>query len=284
VPNLVLAQVGSNGKVAFINGSPGTVAMVVDVFGYFDQSGSGLPAGRYRPLTPARTYDSRAGRTPLAPSEQRTIPIATHGGVPANASAVAINLTATNTTATGYLAAIPGGSTYAGTSNVNFGPAQSASNRVIVPLAGGAVTIVNASGYTDFAIDVSGWFTDGSNPAASGGVYTPVPPSRLFDTRAGYGPLGPGGIRPLPGAGRNGISAAATTAAINIVAVNETAPSSFLAAYPDPGPWPGNSDVNTAAGRINTNAVLVRLGGGNFDVIHADGSTDFAVDVQGWFS
>src|SRR4030081_1751526 len=126
---------------------------------------------------------------------------------------VVVNLTATNTTATGYLAAIPGSSTCAGTSNDTSGPGQSPSNRVIVPLAGGTVTIVNASGYTDFAIDVSGWFTDGSNPAASGGVYTPVPPSRLFDTRNGYGPLGPGGIRPLPGARRHWVARAGTTAA-----------------------------------------------------------------------
>ncbi len=34
VPNLVVAQIGSDGVVDFYNGSAGTVQLIVDVFGY----------------------------------------------------------------------------------------------------------------------------------------------------------------------------------------------------------------------------------------------------------
>jgi hypothetical protein len=35
VPNLVVAPVGSNGKVALFNGSGGSVQLIADVSGYF---------------------------------------------------------------------------------------------------------------------------------------------------------------------------------------------------------------------------------------------------------
>jgi hypothetical protein len=70
---------------------------------------------------------------------------------------------------------------------------------------------------------------------------------------------------------------------VNLTAVDETA-ASFLATYPDPGPYQGTSDLNTAPGQISFNAVLVGLGSGKFDVIHAYGSGNLAVDLEGWFS
>jgi len=35
VPNLVIAPVGANGKVALFNGSGGTIQLVADVAGYY---------------------------------------------------------------------------------------------------------------------------------------------------------------------------------------------------------------------------------------------------------
>ena len=138
----------------------------------------------------------------------------------------------------------------------------------------------------DVLVDISGWFTDGSNPAATGGVYTPLTPGRLLDTRFGGSPLGAGETRPIAIAGHNCVPASgAAVVSINLTATDETYPGlSFIAAFPDPGPWPHNSDLNTIGGGTTTNAVLVGLGAGRFDLIHADGSADLIVDVEGWFS
>jgi hypothetical protein len=283
-PNLVIAQVGGNGRVGFANGSAGQVDLVADVFGYFDTAGGAAgPAGRYRAVTPARLLDTRGSGHSLGPGGTITLPVADRAGVPPNAGAVALNVTATNGTATSFLAAYPAGSAWPGTSNLNFGRGDNVPNRVIVPLQGGAVTIINASGDVDVLVDVSGWFTDGSDPAAAGGIYTPVPPSRLLDTRLGGSPLGPGQSMAIAVAGRQGVPGGARTAAVNVTVTDETAVS-FLAAYPDPGPWPHNSDLNTVPGQTSTNAVLVGLGGGRFDAIHADGAANLIVDLLGWFS
>ncbi len=208
-PNLVIAQVGGNGRVGFANGSAGSVDLVADVFGYFDTAGSAAgPPGRYRSVTPARLLDTRGSGRSLGAGGTITAPVGGHAGVPAGASAVALNVTATNGTAPSFLAAYPAGTAWPGTSNLNFGPGDKIPNRVIVPLQGGAVTIINASGTVDVLVDVGGWFTDGSDPAATGGIYTPVPPSRLLDTRIGGSPLGPGQALAVSVAGRQGFSSA----------------------------------------------------------------------------
>ncbi len=109
-PNLVIAQVGGNGRVGFANGSAGSVDLVADVFGYFDTAGSaaGRP-GRYRSVTPARLLDTRGSGRSLGAGGTITAPVGGHAGVPAGASAVALNVTATNGTAPSFLAAYPAG-------------------------------------------------------------------------------------------------------------------------------------------------------------------------------
>ena len=59
VPNLVVAQVDANGRVALENGSSGTLDLVADVFGYV-LSGTPAQPGAFRSLAP-----QRAARHPL---------------------------------------------------------------------------------------------------------------------------------------------------------------------------------------------------------------------------
>jgi alpha-tubulin suppressor-like RCC1 family protein len=56
VPNLVIAPVGANGKVALFNGSGGTVQLVADVSGYYLAGDVGGP-GKIRPGTTAAGSD-----------------------------------------------------------------------------------------------------------------------------------------------------------------------------------------------------------------------------------
>src|SRR5207248_10931007 len=93
-------------------------------------------------------------------------------------------------TAGGVLAAFPDGTSWSGTSNLNFAAGDTVPNRVIVAQgSGGGVTIANASGSTDVLVDVSGWFTGPAGGA--GGIYYPVIPTRLVDPRVSHSPLGP---------------------------------------------------------------------------------------------
>ncbi|MEP7194059.1 MAG: hypothetical protein ABI903_14480, partial [Actinomycetota bacterium] len=60
VPNLVIAPVGANGKVALYNGSGGSVQVIADVSGYF-LAGAPAASGALGSLAPARLLDTRDG-------------------------------------------------------------------------------------------------------------------------------------------------------------------------------------------------------------------------------
>jgi hypothetical protein len=78
--------------------------------------------------------------------------------VPADASAVVLNVTAAESTATGYLSLWPTGLAQPNVSSVNFHARQTVPNAVIVPLGGGSIDIFNAFGTTHVIVDVVGWY------------------------------------------------------------------------------------------------------------------------------
>jgi hypothetical protein len=283
--NLVQATVGSNGKVAFANGSAGGVDLVADVLGWISDTPSGA-AGRLRPLPPSRLLDTRGGQSLRAGEAfPLTLPVAGHGGVPATGvAAVVLNVTVTNPSESGFVAAYPAGGTWPGNSNVNFTARQTVPNRVIAKLgAGGAVSFVS-SAPADLVVDVGGWYTDSSDPAATGGAYTAIVPSRLLDTRKGIGAIGPGGVHRLVVAGAGGSPSAGVTAvALNVTATDVTAPT-FIAAYPAAAGWQVTSDLNASPGVTATNLVIVKVGaGGAIDLANETGSVDLVVDLAGWY-
>ncbi|MBV8234701.1 MAG: hypothetical protein JO075_03265, partial [Acidimicrobiia bacterium] len=96
-----------------------------------------VPAtSRYTPLTPARVLDTRNGTggysSPLGPGQTISVQLAGIGGVPSSGvSAVALNVTATNPTATSFLTVSPTGSSRPNASNLNFGAGQTVPNMVV---------------------------------------------------------------------------------------------------------------------------------------------------------
>ena len=56
IPNLVIAKIGSNGKIALTNNSGGTLQLLADVAGYY-LAGTPATPGAYAPLTPARVLE-----------------------------------------------------------------------------------------------------------------------------------------------------------------------------------------------------------------------------------
>ena len=79
-------------------------------------------------------------------------------GLPAGATAVALNVTVTRPTATGNLTVYPGGQLLPLTSNLNYVAAQTIANMVLVPVGpGNTVTFYNAAGTVDVIADVLGY-------------------------------------------------------------------------------------------------------------------------------
>lgn len=201
--------------------------------------------------------------------------------MPAGASAVVLNVTATDTTSFGYLTVYPGPGSPPGSSNLNWAPGQTVPNRVTVALApGGTVSIYNFSGSADVVVDLNGYYT---GPAQAGGtVFHPMTPLRAYDTRTSGTPAGSAPVDVIL-AGKNGIPAGAAGVALNVT-VTDTGWDSYLRVYPS-GNAPATSDLNWVAGQTVANADLVGLGtDGGANYWNFAGTADVIFDVVGYYS
>lgn len=165
-PNLVTVRVPANGIVEFYN-SAGSTHLLVDVVGYYDGVRNG-EAGRFIPIEPVRSWDTREDNDPLAPDVTTSFQIAGFDGVPVDASAIAANITAVKPTGNGYLTVFPDDvCTLPVVSTLNFSVGQTVPNMAITKLAdaggcalgNGWIDIFNPVGYTHVLIDVAGYFT-----------------------------------------------------------------------------------------------------------------------------
>ena len=162
-----MVGLGTGGQVTIVNGA-GWVNIVVDGSGWYtDKSVISAASGRLSALAPDRILDTRGGNGApqgrLGQQATMTVQVAGRGGVPAMTSttppsAVIINVTATDGSASSYLAAYPG-LVRPGVSDLNWTRGETRPNLVVVKLApDGTITIYNALGSVDVVGDVVGWF------------------------------------------------------------------------------------------------------------------------------
>ncbi|MFF2541112.1 PKD domain-containing protein [Kitasatospora sp. NPDC058063] len=246
------------------------------------------PAG-YTAIAPTRILDTRApgSRYPrLGPGETMDLDVRNRVSgsagtlVPPGATAVVLNLTATEATADSHLdvSTTPARSN---ASNLNFGPGQDVANLVTVPVGpNGTVVVRNNAGYVHTVADVLGYFTTDST-----GRFTSVAPARLLDTRSDATPLVAGAPRRLQIAGTGGVPAGATSAVLNVTATESASPG-FVAVYPGGTQRPAaGSNLNTAPGRDIPNQVVVPLGAdGSVEIFTNASSSHLVVDVFGYYS
>jgi PKD repeat protein len=113
-------------------------------------------------VTPCRLLDTRAG-APLASGVTLLLSLAGACGIPANARALAVNVTTISPTAAGYLVLFPGNYPVPPTSTVNFLADATRANNAILPLSsdgtGKLAALATVPGGTvHIAIDVVGYF------------------------------------------------------------------------------------------------------------------------------
>ena len=160
IPNLVIAKLGTDGKISVYENGPGTAQLIIDVAGYY-LGGTPTKPGTYVSLTPARVLDTRSSAAvPGLASIPLTILGA--GGVPASGvSSVVINTTVTDTRVAGYLTVYPGTATAPLASNLNWtGPNVTIPNLVTTPVGtDGTIRFYNGSGLgVQVVADTAGYF------------------------------------------------------------------------------------------------------------------------------
>ncbi len=114
--------------------------------------------------------------------------------------------------------------------------------------------------------------------------FTPVPPSRLIDTRETGAPVAPGASIRIPVTGKATIPYDGVAALV----VNITATSSlgrgYVTAWASGEPQPFTSNVYLErAGQTAGNLAIVPVGSDGYIQVFAQSGTDLVVDVFGWF-
>ena len=160
----------------------------------------------------ARLLDTRTGigAAPgaVAADGDVVLQVAGRGGVPGDAVAVALTVTATGASAAGYVTVWPAGVERPTASNLNVERAgQTIADGVVVPLGHDGQVQLHAQSSTDLVVDVTAYWRPAAG--ARGGRFAPVTPARVLDTRSGVGaplrPLADGEVLEVPLAGRGGL-------------------------------------------------------------------------------
>lgn len=262
-------------------------------------------ASTYVPVTPQRVLDTRPGGGNVGAPAARvgplgvvTLPIrgiqTAEGPVPADATAVVLNVTVTGGTAATDVRVAPSGGSFAA-SNLNASAGQTVPNLVTVALGGnGAVALRNTGGTVDLIADIAGYYV----PARAGLGFTSVDPGRILDTRTGLGAptaklAGAGSLDlqvtgNLPSTGGRTVSVPADARAVvlNVTATSVTS-ATDVRVYPTDadGGVPTVSNLNLGAGQTAPNLVTVAVGdGGKVRLRNANGSVDLIADIAGYYS
>jgi uncharacterized repeat protein (TIGR02543 family) len=263
--------------------------------------------GSYFALAPTRVLDTRSssciqcGGGALGPGATRTLQITgvtgLRGGadpVPANATAVVLNVTAVAGTGSSSLTVYANGTGRPITTNLNFTPGKVVATLMTVTLgmstvsdAQREVNIYNQAGTVNVVVDVEGYFgpQTSSNPT---GEFHSIAPLRVCDTRVGSGItingcnqgqgssnlLGPGKVVKVNVTGKPaGISGSPATipsdgtagsVVLNLTVVAPTV-ATYVSVYPPQSNGTcavgnGSSNLNVLPGAVQTNRVIVPMG------------------------
>ena len=298
IANQVTVPVGADGAVSIYTQGGGQ--LIADVFGYFTPAIEST-SGRYVPLaapSPRRVLDTReSGIVPAGGTVRVAVSTGTSlgGGVvaPGQASAVVLNLTVTEATDAGFWQVVPtnGATALGASSNLNVTRAgQTLSNQVIVPLgADGTVTVFGQRG-GHVIVDIAGVMTGASSTRSAIGLYVPITPGRLVDTRdAGntsrVGPIAAAGELEVQVGNRFGIPADAAAVAANVT-MTEASGAGFVQVLPTGRATLGaTSTVNVAsAGQTIPNAAYATLGDGAKISLYTQRGGQLLADATGWFT
>jgi len=251
------------------------------------------PGDLYNAIAPKRILDSRSGTqvgpysTPWGPNTQREVTVA--GGsttVPADADAVTLNVTVTQTTAVSFLSLWPKGDPKPTVSSLNWEPGWTVPNSVTVKVGDdGKINIFNNLGSANVIVDVVGYYTP-----STGAGFTSMQPTRVLDSRPAFQvgpfntPWAAGTSREVTVAGGStGVPVDAEAVALNVT-VTQTTAVSYLSIWPTGQAQPTVSSLNWTSGWTIPNAVTVKVGtGGKINLYNNLGTAHVIVDVVGYF-
>ncbi len=277
--NMVTVMLGTGGAVDIYMQRKMDVA--VDVSGAYLPVTGEVASGRLvtRPDGAFRVLDTRDRGVGVGGLSSERVDVSA-AGVPADAVAVVVNLTATET-GIGYWTAYPIDQARPTASNLNidhFG--QTRAGQAIVLLSGVPAFNVFSQGGGHLIVDVAGWFTGKSAAPNTDGLFVPTNPTRLLDSR------GPSGM-PTWGGSTLEFAVGGPAGQVSAVAINitgtESLYSGFVTAFPAGVTRPKASNLNVDTwDETIANHAIVRASNRGVSLFTQNGLSLIA-DLNGWY-
>jgi sugar lactone lactonase YvrE len=277
--NAAITPAGTSGGVSVFVSDASQV--ILDIDGYFVPAGTASSLAFY-PVTPCRIADTRGATSPLggpflAGGSSRSFPVQSSScGLPANAQAYSLNVTAVPHTPLIYLPTWPSGETQPNVSTLNAPTGAITANAAIVPAGSSGAVSIYVSDDSDVILDVNGYFA----PPAPGGLslYTTTP-CRALDTR----PKGFAGRVSYPVQGSVCAPPSTAQAYVLNATVVPPGPLLYLTLWPDPESQPNVSTLNAFDGAVTSNMAIVPSIDGSIDAFSSN-PTNLILDLSSYFA
>ena len=271
VANSAVVKLGPSGSIDVYTYARADV--IVDVTAAFVDAPSAVGAGRFVDVDPIRVVDTR--RSGERGDSEIRVPVP--AGVPADAAALAVSVTAVGAATSGFLSVYPAGGTRTETSVVNTDQHNDTRANAVFVSVGADGFIVFRSMETDVLVDVWGWFTGASSPASTDGLFVPQPPERAWDSRSTFDPIHRGGT-----VEKQFLAEPAAAIVANVTVVDPTG-WGFVTAFAAGTPMPDVSSLNYRW-RQPVAALTVSRMSDRGVALYSYAGAHTIVDVAGWFT
>ena len=245
-------------------------------------------------LSPARFVDTRStgdtfddryeGEGKRAADSEYVVEIAGRGGVPADAKAVVINVTAVAVDARGFVTVHPCVSPRPLASSLNYTEGVNLANEIVAPLNADGELCLYTLRAAHLLVDVVG-YVDADAPTV------PVTPARYLDTRANGvtfdaesqrgGRTTAGGSVTLQVGDRGQVPAGVAAVIANVTAVGPTE-RGYVTVHPCAPSVPNASSLNFVAGVNRANELIAPVNADGELCLFTSSPVDLVVDVVGY--
>lgn len=274
VPNLVTVDAGASLQVCFF--ASVSTHLLADLSGYYLFGGG----DGFAPSPPVRMLDTRGMASqiigPAKVAGHSTFDFDVSSFVPADATAVVFNLTATDVVGPGFVTVYPCGQLLPTASNLNVLPDQTVPNLVTVALSPSKHVCLFTTSNLNLIADLAGWYS----PSATSG-FVAIQPTRWVDTRADFSPFLPAGlVTPIDFA----TDFPDATAMVFNLTATQVISAGYLTAFPCGGDPPNASNVNFVAGQTVPNMAIASVDATGALCVFNSERTHWILDVSGFFT